>query len=278
MKLIGLPRMPWTAQMALAGLTMLLLAGLLAPVLAPYRLDEVVGDVWQSASDRFVLGTDNLGRDLLSRVLYALRLTLFIAGAATALSFAIGTFLGFLAASLRGWLDQLISRANDLLMSVPTLILALVVLSVLPRSVFVLILVMAVLDATRVFRLARAIALDISVTDFVEAAKLRGERFGWIMFREVLPNALTHLVAEFGLRFAFAILFLSSLSFLGFGIQPPASDLGRMVRENKDGIVYGISAAIAPAAVIALLAILANLVVDGVLNRTTRVRGGDVDV
>ena len=140
-------------------------------------------------------------------------------------------------------------------MAIPTLIFALVVLSVLPTDLYILILVMAVLDSTRVFRISRAVAVDIAVMDFVEAARLRGEGWGWIMFREILPNALSPLLAEFGLRFAFAVLFLSTLSFLGLGVQPPVADWGSMVKENKDGIVFGISAALVPGTAIATLAI-----------------------
>jgi peptide/nickel transport system permease protein len=133
---------------------------------------------------------------------------------------------------------------------------------------------MAVLDSTRVFRIGRAVAVDISVLDFVEAARVRGEKRMWVIFHEILPNALSPLVAEFGLRFAFAVLFLSSLSFLGLGIQPPAADWGGMVKENKDGIVFGVAAALIPGAAIAALAISVNLVVDWILNRTSSLRGG----
>jgi peptide/nickel transport system permease protein len=159
-------------------------------------------------------------------------------------------------------------------MSIPTLIFALVVLSVLPSNLLTLILVMGILDSTRVYRLSRAVAVDLNVMDFVEAAKLRGEGRMWIIFREILPNALSPLVAELGLRFIFQVLFLSALSFLGLGIQPPEADWGGMVKENKDGIVFGIPAALIPAAAIALLAISVNLIADWVLNRTTDLKGG----
>jgi peptide/nickel transport system permease protein len=162
-------------------------------------------------------------------------------------------------------------------MSIPTLIFALVVLSVLPSRLYILILVMAVLEATRVFRVSRAVAADIAVMDFVEAAKLRGEGWNWIIFREILPNAASPLLAEFGLRFAFAVLFLSALSFLGLGIQPPAADWGGMVKDNKDGIVFGVGAALYPGAAIATLAISVNLVVDWLLNRTSSLKGGRGD-
>jgi peptide/nickel transport system permease protein len=167
-----------------------------------------------------------------------------------------------------------LSRFNDLMMSIPTLIFALVVLAALPQNLWVLIAVMAVLDSTRVFRLGRAVALDVAVMEFVEAARLRGESTGHIVFREIFPNTLSPLLAEFGLRFAFAVLFLSTLSFLGLGIQPPTADWGGMVRDNKDGIIFGIGAALIPGAAIATLAVCVNLVVDWLLKRTSSLKGG----
>jgi len=171
-------------------------------------------------------------------------------------------------------MDQLLSRFVDLLMAIPSLIFALVILSVMPVTVAVLIVVMGLLDATRVYRLARAVAVDISVMDFVEAARLRGEKLRWIVFREIMPNALSTLVAEMGLRFIFMILVVSTLSFLGLGVQPPQADWGGIVKENQEGIVYGIGAALYPAIAIATLAISVNLVADWILNRTTSLKGG----
>lgn len=245
-----------------------------APWIAPYGMAETVGDVWEPSSAKYWLGTDSIGRDLLSRMIYGGRTTIFIATAATILSFTLGSILGLLAAVMGGWVDQAISRFVDLIMSIPTLIFALVVLSVMPVTIPVLILVMGLLDSTRVYRLSRAVAVDINVMDYVEAATLRGEGRGWIIFREILPNALSPLVAEMGLRFIFAVLFVSTLSFLGLGVQPPNADWGGIVKENKDGIVYGIPAALVPAFAIATLAISVNLVADWVLNRTTSLKGG----
>ncbi|MGV6805667.1 MAG: ABC transporter permease [Ruegeria sp.] len=245
-----------------------------APLIAPFGMAEVVGDVWEPSSAEHLLGTDNIGRDLLTRMIYGGRTTIFIAAAATLLSFLTGTSLGLLAAVLGGWADQALSRTVDLIMSIPTLILALVILAIVPVTVPVLILVMGLLDATRPYRLSRSVAVDINVMDYVEAAKLRGEGRAWIIFREILPNALSPLVAEFGLRFIFMVLFISTLSFLGLGVQPPLADWGGIVKENKDGIVYGIGAALYPAVAIATLAISVNLVADWVLNRTTSLKGG----
>lgn len=250
------------------------LAALLAPVIAPYGMAEIVGGVWDPASAEHWFGTDAIGRDMLSRMIYGGQTTIFVAAAATILSFTLGSVLGFSAAVAGGWVDQGLSRIVDLVMAIPALILALVILSVLPVTLTVLILVMGLLDATRVFRLARAVAVDIAVMDYVEAARLRGEGWGWIIFREILPNALSPLVAELGLRFIFAVLFISTLSFLGLGVQPPLADWGGIVKENSAGLVYGIPAALIPAFAIAALAISVNLVADWVLSRTTSLKGG----
>ena len=262
---------------ALVGLCLTILyfvIALFAPLLAPYGMAEVVGGVWEPSSSQFLLGTDNIGRDLLSRMIYGGRTTIFIATAATIISFVTGSVFGFFAAVIGGWVDQALSRFVDLIMSIPTLIFALVVLSVTPVTIPILILVMGLLDSTRVYRLARAVAVDITVMDYVEAARLRGEGRRWIVFREILPNALSPLVAEMGLRFIFAVLFVSTLSFLGLGVQPPGADWGGIVKENKEGIVYGIGAALYPAVAIATLAISVNLVADWILNRTSSLKGG----
>ena len=267
-------RIPPSALIGLVLTLAIVAIAVFAPWIAPYPTGTVVGDVWAPMSDKALLGTDNLGRDLLSRMIHGARVTLMIAGAATVLSFTMGSILGFVAAVSGGRLDQFLSRTVDLMMSIPTLILALVVLSVLPSSITVLVLVLGVLDSTRVFRLSRAVAVDINVMDFVEAARLRGEKTAWIVFSEILPNALTPLVSELGLRFIFAVLFLSGLSFLGLGVQPPDADWGAMVRENKEGIVFGVPAALIPAAAIGVLTISVNLVADWVLTRTSSLKGG----
>ncbi|MBL8580345.1 MAG: ABC transporter permease [Mesorhizobium sp.] len=272
--MLDIKRIPPGAWIGLIVTGLFVFCAIFAPWVAPYGNAEIVGDVWEPMSAAHWLGTDNLGRDLLSRMIYGARITILIAVLATALAFSLGSILGFTAAVVGGWFDTLMSRFVDLLMSIPTLIFALVVLSVLPSNIVTLILVMGILDSTRVYRLSRAVAVDINVMDFVEAAKLRGEGRGWIIFREILPNALSPLVSELGLRFIYAVLFLSALSFLGLGVQPPSADWGGMVKENKDGIVFGIPAALIPAGAIAALAISVNLVADWILNRTTDLKGG----
>lgn len=264
---------PLSAWIGFIAIIFFALVAVIGPWIAPYGESAVVGDVWEPFSSAFWLGTDNLGRDIVTRLLYGARTTIFIALAATLLSFFIGMSLGFFAAVVGGIVDQAISRVVDVFMSIPTLIFALVVLSVLPPNKVTLVLVIALLDSTRVFRLSRAVAMDIAVMDFVEVARLRGEGLFWVMTREVLPNALPPLIAEFGLRFCFAFLFLSALSFLGLGIQPPEADWGGMVRDNANAISFGLIVPLIPAAAIALLTIAVNLVVDWQLNRASRLRG-----
>lgn len=267
-------RMPFSAMLGLVLTGAFFIGALLANVIAPYGVGEVVGGVWDPVSADHWFGTDAIGRDMLTRMIYGGRTTIFVASAATILSFVTGSVLGFTAAVLGGWADQVLSRLVDLAMSIPSLILALVILSVTPVTIPVLIVVIGLLDATRVFRLSRAVAADIVVMDYVEAARLRGEGWGWIIFREILPNALSPLVAELGLRFIFAVLFISTLSFLGLGVQPPMADWGGIVKENSAGLVYGIPAALIPAFAIAALAISVNSVADWVLSRTTSLKGG----
>ncbi|TRW99478.1 ABC transporter permease [Paracoccus sp. M683] len=267
-------RIPLAALLGLLITGLFFAAAILAPVIAPYGPSEIVGDVWEPASAEHLLGTDNIGRDLLTRLIYGGRTTIFVATLATAISFVTGTFLGLTAATVGGWVDQVMSRCVDVLMAIPPLIFALVILSVMPVTMPVLIIVIGLLEATRVYRLSRSVAVDIAVMDYVEAARLRGEGRMWIVFREILPNALSPLVAEMGLRFIFIVLFVSTLSFLGLGVQPPAADWGGIVKENKDGIVYGIGAALWPAVAIAALAISVNLIADWVLSRTSSLKGG----
>ena len=281
-------RIPLSALIGLFITGVYFFCAIFASWVAPYGMAETVGEVWEPSRLGFLLGTapegtvdaqywlgtDQIGRDLLTRMIYGGQTTILIATAATILSFTTGSVLGFFAAVSCGWVDQAISRFVDLVMSIPSLILALVILSAIDVTVVTLIVLMGLLDSTRVFRLARAVAVDISVMEFVEAARLRGEKIAWIIFREILPNALSPLIAEMGLRFIFMVLFISTLSFLGIGVQPPLADWGGIVKENKDGINFGIGAALYPAVAIATLAISVNLVADWVLNRTTSLKGG----
>jgi len=263
---------PPTAIFGIVVIATYIFVAVFAPVLTPYGESQIVGSAYELWGEGYVLGTDNLGRDMLTRLIYGARNTIGIAFATTVLSFLIGGVFGLMATALGGWVDQLLGRIVDVLMAIPTLIFALLLLTILGTDMIVLILVIAILDSTRVFRLARAVSMNIVVLDFVEAARLRGEGTFWIILREVLPNSMPPLVAEFGLRFCFVFLFISSLSFLGLGLQPPTADWGSMVRDNATLITYGDITPLLPAAAIALLTVAVNFVVDWFLHKTSGIR------
>jgi len=261
--------MPLTASFGLLMILIYIIVAVFAPVIAPFPETEIVGREYQPWDEVHLLGTDNLGRDMLSRLIYAARNTVGIAFITTALAFILGSVLGLLAAIVGGWLDQLLSRTVDVLMAIPALIFALLLLTIVGTSIINMILVMALIDATRVFRLARAVAMNIVVMDYVEAARLRGEGLWHLIVREILPNAMAPLVAEFGLRFCFVFLTISALSFLGLGIQPPTADWGSMVKDNATLISFGDITPLLPAACIALLTVSVNFVVDWQLHRAS---------
>jgi len=263
---------PVTAWFGMLVIAAYLVLAIFAPLLAPYGQSVVVANQYEPWSQQFIFGTDQLGRDMLSRLIFGARNTIGIAVLTTCLSFVLGGMLGLLAAVLGGWTDQLLARMVDILMAIPQLIFALILLSIFGSSLINLILIIAVLDSTRVFRLTRAIAMNVVVLDFVEAARLQGEKLGWIMSREILPNILPPLVVEFGLRFCFVFLTISALSFLGLGIQPPTADWGSMVRENANLINYGDVTPLLPAGAIALLTVAVNFVVDWLLHKTSGLR------
>jgi peptide/nickel transport system permease protein len=263
---------PGSAWFGMIVILIYALLAVFAPLIAPYGESQVVGDAYLPQSSTHWLGTDQLGRDMLTRLIYGARNTIGIALITVLLSFAIGGTLGIMASIFRGWLDQILGRIVDVIMSIPQLIFALMLLSIVGPSATNIVLIIAVLDSTRVFRLSRAVAMNVAVMDYVEAARLRGENTSWIMFREILPNILPTLVAEFGLRFCFVFLTISALSFLGLGIQPPTADWGSMVRENATLINYGKFTPLLPAGAIALLTVAVNFVVDWFLHKTSGLR------
>ena len=253
-------------------------AAILAPWIAPYREAQFVGGVWDLPNASSWLGTDNDGRDMLTRLIFGTRTTVSIAVIATFIAFSIGVCLGFMAAAIGGWVDALLSRCIDILLAIPVLISALMVLSVLGTSTPVLVGTIGILESTRVYFIARAVARSINVHPFVAVARLRGEGLAWIIGREMLPNAMPPLIAEAGLRFCFIFLFIASLSFLGLGVQPPTADLGSMVRENAQAINFGLYAPLYPAGAIAVLTIGINLIVDWLLAVHARPTGHGLEI
>ena len=272
---IELKKAPYSAWFGMIVIAVYSLVAIFASILAPYGEAEIFATAFAPWGGEHILGTDQIGRDVLSRLIFGARNTMGIAIAATSISFAIGVCLGLIAAISGGWIDQALSRFIDVLMAIPSLIFALMLLTIFGSSILSLILIIAVLDSTRVFRLTRSVAVNVKVMDYVEAAKLRGEKLPWIMRREILPNVMPPLVAEFGLRFCFVFLTIASLSFLGLGIQPPTADWGSMVRDNASMIQfakYDLTAALTPmlpAAAIALLTVAVNFVVDWFLNKVS---------
>ena len=277
MKVFGQKPTP-SAWFGLVVMTIFIVVVIFTPWLAPYQESANVGGTWDEPSATSWLGGDQIGRDMLTRIMYGSRMTIAVALAITSLSFFIGIVLGFISAVLGGWVDIFFTRLLDVMLSIPSLIFALIILGVFGSSIPVLILTVAVIDSTRVFRLARALGMNLSVMEYVEAARLRGEGLWWVISREILPNARAPLVSEFGLRFCFNFLFIAGLSFLGLGIQPPYADLGGMVRENAAAINFGMMAPIYPATAIALLTVSVNLMVDWMLSIDARPSGAQAEL
>ena len=268
----GFLEAPISAKLGLLTIAAYLFVAIFAPFVAPYSETEILGGAYELWSEKFPLGTDNLGRDMLSRLIFGARNTIGIALAAVVIAFAIGGVMGMLSALLGGWYDSIISRVVDILMAIPGLVFALLILTILGTSITTLVLVIAVLDSTRVYRITRAAAMNIAVMDFVEVARLRGEGLWWVVRKEILPNIMAPLLAEFGLRFCFVFLFIAALSFLGLGIQPPTADWGSMVRDNATLINYDDITPLLPAAAIAILTVAVNFVVDWLLHKSSGLR------
>jgi peptide/nickel transport system permease protein len=284
-------KVPLSAQIGFLIIALNLLLMVFAPYIAPYGEGLVPADLqksaWPSAAHWF--GTDAIGRDILSQLLYGARLSIGLSLITTIIAFFIGIVTGFAAAIMGRWVDVALSRFADLILSMPTLVFSLVIITVvmaneasfteatgMSNAAFegmVIVGVIGFLYAVPVFRLARAVAMNIVALEYVEAARLRGESIWWVIRREVLPNSIPPLVAEFGLRFCFTFLLIASLSFLGLGIQPPYQDWGSMVNQNASVIFQGKPMPLFPAGAIALLTIGINLVVDWLLSIYSRAHG-----
>ncbi len=260
---------PLTAAFGLFVIMTYAIAGIFAPVIAPFSESEVISQAFAPADEVMLLGADQLGRDMFSRIVYGARNTVGMALLATLLAFLLGAMAGLLAATRGGRLDQILGRMMDVVMSIPSLIFALLLLSIFGTHIGILIIIIAIIYAPRVFRLTRAVAGDIVVMDYIEAARLRGEGLWYLIRKEILPNSTAPLIAEFGLEFCFVFLLVAGLSFLGLGIQPPTADWGSMVRENATLISFGEITPLIPAAAIALLTVAVNFVVDWMLYRSS---------
>jgi peptide/nickel transport system permease protein len=241
-----------------------LLLALVGPLLAPYGATEVIAsDARQAPSTRHWFGTDNLGRDVFSRVVLGSRDILALAGLGTALALVSGVTLGLLTGYRGGWLDELLMRFFDSVLAIPALLLALLLLGAVGPSRNSVLIVILIVYTPIVARVVRSVVLGVKSKGYVEVARLQGEGLGWILFREILPAVLPALAVEAALRFSYAIFLVASLGFLGVGVQPPNPDWGLMVKEARLGVSQTPWALYYPAAAIAVVVIGVNLAADG---------------
>jgi peptide/nickel transport system permease protein len=239
------------------------LVAVFAPWIAPHPVGEIVDfDFFGPTSAQFPLGTDYLGRDMLSRIIYGARFTVGISLAAVFLACFSGVFLGMMAAVVGGWFDSALSRFLDALTSIPSKILALVIVAGVGSSIPILIATMAIIYTPGSYRFARALAININAMDYITVARARGEKMGYLIRSEILPGIIRPVLADFGLRFVFIVLLLSSMSFLGLGVQPPFADWGALVKENIGGLTFAAPAVVLPSIAIASLTISVNLLID----------------
>ncbi|MDX3805519.1 ABC transporter permease [Bosea thiooxidans] len=239
------------------------LIAILAPYVTPHGISDIVDtDYFGPMSRQFPLGTDYLGRDMLSRILFGARYTVGISLAATLIACCIGVTLGMAAAVTGGWFDTALSRFIDALSSIPSKLFALVAVAGVGSSIPVLMLILGIIYTPGSYRFARALAVNVNTADFVTVARIRGEKLSYLIRAEILPNIIGPVLADVGLRFVFIVLLLSGLSFLGLGVQPPEADWGSLVRENIGGLPFGSPAVMAPSFAIASLTIAVNLLID----------------
>jgi peptide/nickel transport system permease protein len=276
-------KLSWTGKLGVVVVAFWVIMAVIGPWVAPYDQAEILDmdsylppGAQIDGGGTHWLGSDKNERYILSRIMWGARMTVGISFIATLMAYALGVTAGIAAAVKKGWVDMILSRINDAILSLPTIMLGLLIVVALGSSIPILIGTAAIIYASSVFRIARAYGQEIMVMDYVESAQARGETIWWIIFREVLPNAAMPLATDFGLRLVFVVLFISSLSFLGLGIQPPNADWGSMVRGNLEAMQFidgfGAWAPIWPALAIASFTIAINLIVDDISAKS----GGDL--
>ena len=266
--LAALAKAPLSAWFGITAISIFLAAVVCAPAIAPYGEADIVAGPFVPPNGRFLLGTDSVGRDMLSRLIYGVRNTVGVALAATCLSVVISIICAPLASAFGGWVDKALSGLADILTSIPQLIFALLLLTIAERSAGNLIVVIAFVDFPHFFCRVRAVAMDALATRYVEIARLRGEGLWWVIRKEILPNAMSPMATEFGLRFCIIFLLITALGFLGLGIQPPAADLGSMVRDNAALLGFNSLTALYPAAAVTVLTVAVRILVDWILPHT----------
>jgi peptide/nickel transport system permease protein len=260
----------WSTRIGIAICSLLVVVALAGPYVAPQEPTALVGIPLESPSKVHPFGLDDLGRDVLSRFLHGGRSLLALAVLTTVIGSVLGTVIGLTAGYTRNWVDGLLMRASDVVMSFPALILALLLLAALGPKLWLVVAGVALTHVPRVARLVRGATLEVVGRDYVSAAEARGERTSGILYREILPNISTPILVDFGVRLGASVIIISSLSFLGFGLQPPASDWGLMINESRSALTVQPYAVLFPLLAIALLTIGANLVTDGISRAAIR--------
>lgn len=257
-------RLPLKLILGAALLLAIVLVAAAAPSIVPYRFDEMsILHRLKPPNARNWLGTDEFGRDVLSRTLMGARLSLLMGFCATGLSLMIGVPLGLVAGYRRGRVDEVIMRTSDVLLAFPPIMLGLLLLAVTPPSIGKLIVAVGIVYVPGTVRLTRSVTLDLGGEEFVQAARARGEGTGYLLFAEILPNAWPPIMVEASLRITFAILLAAALSFIGLGAQPPSSDWGLMISEARPLLDRAPWVALAPGIAMGLTVIAVNLLGDG---------------
>jgi len=270
-----LQRRPWLGILAsalrmtrtrigLAIVVLILLVAVFGPLIAPYSPTEFVAPPNSPPSSDALFGADALGRDVWSRFLYGGLSVLWMSAAATLLGVVLGVTVGLVAAYSRNWVDDVLMRGNDVVLAFPQIILALLAVSALGAKLWLIVLIVGLTHAPRVARVIRGAAQEVVERDFVKAAEAVGEKRSRIIFGELLPNVTSPLLVELGLRMTYSIALVAAISFLGFGLQPPAADWGLMINENRLSITVQPWSVLLPVLAIGLLTVGTNLVTDGI--------------
>lgn len=251
-----------------AGLIVVVTLAVIGAFWTPHPYDGMqITQRFQPPSATHWFGTDEFGRDVLSRIMRGAHLSLFMGACATVVSLAIGVPLGLIAGYFRGLREEVIMRMVDIMISIPPIMLGLLLLAVTTPTIFKTAVAVGLIYVPIMVRLTRSVTLELSAQEFIEAARARGEKNWYILFVEILPNAWPPIIVEAALRVTFAILLGAALSFLGLGVQPPASDWGLMIAEGRPFLYQAPWITIAPGIVLVITVILINLFGDGLRER-----------
>jgi peptide/nickel transport system permease protein len=252
----------FSGKLGLGMLVFVLAVAFLGPLFAPHSIATPIGPPGAPPYAGAPLGTDYLGRDVLSRVLHGGPSVIGMATAATLLAYAVGITIGLIAGYQRSLVDPVLMRGIDVLLAFPALLVLLLLVAGLGSHVWVLIVGVALVQLPPIARVIRTATLEVSTRGYIEAAQARGERTSAILSREILPNVTPVVLADLGIRFGFSIILIASVNYLGLGLAPPASDWGLMIAENQQFVSLNVWSVVAPAIMIAMLTICVNLIAD----------------